>query len=103
VNRGEVWWVELPEQKRRPYLVITRNAVIPLLNRVLAVPATSTIRNIPTEVLLGIDDGLTKECALSFDNIETIPKWAFVDLITQLPAHKLDQVCRALALATECE
>jgi mRNA interferase MazF len=103
VNRGEIWWVELPEQKRRPYLVLTRNAAIPVLNRVLAVPATSTIRNIPTQVLLGADDGLPKECALSFDNIETIPKWAFVDLIAQLSPEKLDQVCNALALATECE
>jgi mRNA interferase MazF len=103
VNRGDIWWVELPEQKRRPYLVLTRNAAIPVLNRVLAVPATSTIRNIPTQVLLGLQEGLPKECALSFDNIETIPKWAFVDLITQLSSEKLNQVCYALALATECE
>ena len=103
MNRGEIWWVELPEHKRRPYLVLTRNAAIPVLNRVLAVPATATIRHIPTEVLLDGEDGLPKACALSFDNIETIPKWAFVDLITQLSGLKLDQVCRALALATECE
>jgi mRNA interferase MazF len=103
VNRGDIWWVELPEQKRRPYLVLTRNAAIPVLNRVLAVPATSTIRNIPTQVLLGLQEGLPKECALSFDNIETIPKWAFVDLISQLSSEKLNQVCYALALATECE
>lgn len=103
MNRGEIWWVELPEQKRRPYLVLTRNAAIAVLNRVLAVPATSTIRNIPTQVLLGLQEGLPKECALSFDNIETIPKWAFVDLITQLSSEKLNQVCYALALAIECE
>jgi mRNA interferase MazF len=103
VNRGEIWWVELPDQKRRPYLVLTRNAAIPVLNRVLAVPATSTIRHIPTQVLLGVEDGLSKECALSFDNIETIPKWAFVDLIAQLSSQKLNEVCQALALATECE
>jgi mRNA interferase MazF len=103
VNRGEIWWVELPEQKRRPYLVLTRNAAIPVLNRLLAVPATSTIRAIPTEVFLGPEDGMSKDCALSFDNIETIPKWAFVDLITQLSPQKLTQACQALAVATECE
>ena len=50
VNRGEVWWAEHPDAGRRPYLVLTRQAAIPVLNRVLAVPATRTVRGIPTEV-----------------------------------------------------
>ena len=37
----------------RPHLVLSRQAAIPFLNAVLAVPATRTIRGIATEVRLG--------------------------------------------------
>jgi mRNA interferase MazF len=50
VKRGEVWWYENPRAGHRPFLVLTRDAAIPVLNQVLAVPATRTIRGIPTEV-----------------------------------------------------
>jgi mRNA interferase MazF len=53
LKRGEVWWYEDPRARRRPFLILTREAAIPVLNQVLAVPATRTIRAIPTEVPLG--------------------------------------------------
>lgn len=102
VNRGDVWWVDLPDQKRRPYMVLTRNAAVGVLTRILAVPATSTIRNIASEVPLGPDDGMPKSCVLSFDNIETIPKWACTEFITSLSATRLHETCRALNIATDC-
>ena len=102
VNRGEVWWAEHPEAGRRPFLVLTRQAAIPVLDRVLAVPATRTIRDIPTELLLDEDDGMPERCALSFDNITTIPKALLTELITKLPMGKLEEVCRALRAATAC-
>ena len=71
VNRGEMWWYELPELGRRPGCILTRQAAIPVLNAVLIAPATSTIRDIPSEVRLGTDDGMPADCALSFDNLLT--------------------------------
>jgi len=102
VNRGEVWWAEHPEAGRRPYLVLTRQAAIPVLDRVLTVPATRTIRNIPTEVLLDEDDGMPDVCALSFDNITTMPKAFLTARICRLPVQKLEESCRALRGATAC-
>ena len=102
VNRGEVWWVEHPEAGRRPHLLLTRQAAVPVLNAHLAVPATRTIRGIPTEVRLGADDGMPADCALSFDNIAVIPSAHFVERITRLGADRLTEVCRALAIATGC-
>jgi mRNA interferase MazF len=102
VNRGEIWWAEHPEAGRRPYLVLTRQAAIPVLDRVLAVPATTTIRNIPTEVLLDEDDGMPKTCALSFDNITTMPKALLTARITRLSVENLEETCRALKAATGC-
>jgi mRNA interferase MazF len=102
VKRGEVWWVDDPEAGRRPHLLLTRDAAIPVLTSVLAVPATRTIRGIPTEVPLGPEDGMPAECALSLDNVTVLPKAFFTDRITALGPDRLARVCRALALATEC-
>lgn len=102
VNRGEIWWAEHPDAGRRPFLVLTRQAAIPVLQRVLAVPATRTIRNIPTELHLDEEDGMPATCALAFDNITTIPKAFLTERITKLPVEKLEEVCRALRAATAC-
>ena len=102
VARGEVWWVEHPEAGRRPFLVLTRQAAIPVLNAVLAVPATRTIRGIPTEVPIGRSDGMPVECALSLDNSTVVPKAFFRERITRLSVERLGDVCRALALAAGC-
>ena len=102
VARSEVWWVEHPELGRRPYLVLTRQSAIPVLNAVLAAPATRTIRELPTEVVLDQSDGMPSECALSLDNLTSVPQELFRDRITRLSVGRMTEVCRALALATGC-
>jgi mRNA-degrading endonuclease toxin of MazEF toxin-antitoxin module len=73
-----------------------------VLNAVLAVPATRTIRKIPTEVLLDANDGMPEECALSFDNLTLVPKDLFHTRITRLTVERMGEVCRALTLASGC-
>ena len=102
VNRGEVWWAEHPEAGRRPFFVLTREAAIPVLQRVLAVPATRTVRGLPTEVVLGEDDGMPQRCALSFDNVTTMPKGVFTERICRLGLERLVEVCGALRAASGC-
>ena len=75
---------------------------IPVLQRVLAVPATRTIRGIPTEVVLDQDDGMPQRSALSFDNVVTMPKSLFTERICRLGVDRLEQVCRALRTAAGC-
>ncbi len=103
VGRGEVWWAEEPDLGRRPCLVLTRQAAIPVLNRVTAVPATRTVRGIATEVLLDQDDGMPQVCALALDNIVSLPKEFFRTRITRLSLERMTEVCRALAPATGCD
>ena len=102
VARSEIWWVEHPDAGRRPFLVLTRQAAIPVLNALLAVPATRTIRQIPTEVVLDTGDGMPEECALSLDNLTLVPQELFRTRITRLSVERMSQVCRALALASGC-
>lgn len=103
MNRGEIWWAEHPDAGRRPFLVITRQAAIDVLNSVLCVPVTRTIRSIPTEVLLDADDGMPCECALTFDNVMTIPKALLVEKICRLRGERLVAACDALGIATGCD
>ena len=97
-----MWWVEHPDAGRRPFLILTRQAAIPILSSVLGVPATRTIRQIPTEVVLDRADGMPDECALSLDNLTTVPKELFRDRITRLSVARMNEVCRALSVTSGC-
>ena len=101
-HRGEVWWGELEAVGRRPFLVMTRSAAIPVLHTVLAAPVTRTVRNIPTELVLGPDDGMPTECAASFDNLRVVPKANLVDRLCTLDPIRLAEACRALRTAVDC-
>ena len=101
-RRGEVWWGEIEHVGRRPFLVMTRSAAIPVLHNLLAVPVTRTIRGIPTELPLSPDDGMPTECAASFDNLRVVPKAYLVERLTSLDSVRLAEACRALRAAVDC-
>lgn len=102
VARGDVWWSEDEQLGRRPVLVLSRSAVLPVLARPLVAPLTTRVRGLPTEVALDTDDGLPQACVISLDNVQPLAAALLVERITQLsPAHMM-AVCRALAVATGC-
>jgi mRNA interferase MazF len=101
-RRGEVWWGEIKGAGRRPFLVMTRSAAIPVLHSVLAAPITRTVRSIPTEVRLGVDDGMPSDCAASFDNLRVVPKAHLVDRVCSLDSIRMVEACRALRAAVDC-
>lgn len=103
MRRGEVWWVEIADEGRRPHLILTRDAAIPVLNAVIGVPATRSVRGIPTEVALGPDDGMPEACALALDTIRVIRKSFCTERICALRPALMDRVCQALSVATGCE
>ncbi|MGO9750297.1 MAG: type II toxin-antitoxin system PemK/MazF family toxin [Solirubrobacteraceae bacterium] len=102
MNRGEIWWYELPDSGRRPGCILTRQAAIPVLNSLLVAPATRTVRDIPTEVRLGPDDGMPTDCALSLDNVLPVPKVLMTERITRLSPAKMAELCNALNRAAAC-
>ncbi len=102
MNRGDVCWAELPDAGRRPVLVLTRSAAIPVLNKIFVVPLSTKIRGIPTEVALGPDDGLPKDCVASLDNLRRVYRSQLGELLTSLSGPKMHEVCGALAIATGC-
>lgn len=102
VHRGDVWWAEVPGDKRRPVLVLTRERFIPRLDSLLVAPVTTTVRGIPTEVAMGPADGLPRTCAANFDNVFTLSRQRFVQRIAALPADRLSEVCDAYRFAAGC-
>jgi len=102
VRRGEIRWAEHPEWPRRPALVLTRDEAIHHLSEIFVVLATTNIRNLPTDVELGPEEGMPRSCVLNADHTDTISKGCLGDLITTLLPGKLAEVCRALDRATGC-
>lgn len=101
MNRGEVrWYTFRPPDKRRPVLVLTRDSALDVLTGVTIAPITSTIRNIPTEVMLTpVEDGILTESAVNLDNLQTIPKANLGGLIAILSPDKMEAVERAICFA----
>jgi mRNA interferase MazF len=83
--------------KKRPVLILTRDSAIPVC--VTIAPITSTIRSIPTEVVLTEADGLPSTCAANFDNLQTVPKSNIGDRISHLTTRKKKETAPAIAFA----
>lgn len=101
-RRGEIWWADVPGDKVRPVLVLTRERFIPPLNAVLVAPVTSRVRDIPTEVPLSEADGLPQECAANFDNLFTLRRDRLRERIAVLPVGRWPEVCRSYRFAVGC-
>ncbi len=101
-HRGDIWWADIPGDTRRPVLILTRERFIPRLSAILVAPITTRVRAIPTEVLLGEDQGLPRACAANFDNVLTLAKSSLREWISRLDAERLAQACRAYRFAADC-
>ena len=100
MNRGDVcWYTFKAPDKKRPVLILTRDSAIAVLNSVTVAPITSTIRSIPTEVVLTEADGVPSTCAANFDNLQTVPKSHIGDRIARLTARKMKEAAAAVSFA----
>lgn len=104
VNRGEVWLYTFePPDKRRPVLVLARQRAIRLLRTVLVAPITSAIHGAPSEVQVGIEEGLKRPSAVSLDHVLAVDQQRLHHFVGTVGADKMAAVCRALLIATGCE
>jgi len=102
--RGEVWWCELAEVGRRPVVVLSRDAAIPRLRRTLIGPCTTTIRGIPSEVLLEpAEDPVPRTSVVNLDSVESVSLGTLVQRLGRLSDERMRQICRALEVAVACE
>jgi mRNA interferase MazF len=99
--QGEVWWAEA-EDKRRPVLIVTRNEAVPVLTWLVVAPVTRTVRDIPTEVVLGSEEGLPEPCAAAFDNLQPIRRPFLTQRVGRLDPSRRGELCRALSALADC-
>jgi mRNA interferase MazF len=104
IARGEIRLVRFPApDKARPVLVLTRDSATAYLARVTVAPLTSTIRGVPSEVMVGPDDGLKAPSAVNLHNVLTIAKEDLGRRVAQLGEDRMREVCRALGFALGCD
>lgn len=102
MRQGEIWWAEQPDEKPRPYIVLTRDEAIPVIHSVLVAPLTRRQRGIATELKLDERDGIPTESCANFDNIRTIRKAHLTRRAGILDAGRWLEVCAAIRAAIDC-
>ena len=104
IARGEIRLVRFPApDKARPVLVLTRDSATAYLSRITVAPITSTIRGVPSEVIVGPEDGLKAPSAVNLHNVLTVAKENLGRRVAQLGDDRMREVCRALGFALGCD
>ena len=102
MKHGEIRWYRFAgPDKERPVLILTRDSVLEYLGEVTVAPITSTIRDIPSEVVLSKADGMPRDCAVNRDHLQTVSKGKIGSFITSLPPAKMADVGRAIRFALD--
>jgi len=100
MQRGEVRWYKFSKpDKRRPVVILTRDSALEFLGEVTVAPVTSTVRDIPSEVLLTEADGMPQGCAVNLDHIQTVAKGKIGPVITTLSPRKMSELRTACLFA----
>ncbi len=103
-RRGELWWCEPADIGRRPVVVLSRDAAIPRLRRALIAPCTTTVRDLPSEVILEPgDDPIGRRSAMNLDSVESVSIAVLVERMGTLSGSRMREVCAALEVATDCD
>lgn len=102
VAQGDLWLLELPDEKRRPVLVVTRDSVLPVISIVLVAPVTSTLRGLPSCVPLDATHGLDHDSEATFDSLRPVPKSLLTVRLGELGPDARTIICGAMEAVADC-
>ena len=103
LSRGAVCLCQFPPpDKLRLVLILTRHSSIRNLSTVTVAPITSTIRDVASEVMLDVEDGMKTRCAVNLHNAITISQSRLGRRVAHLSETRMEQVCAALRFALGC-
>ena len=104
IARGDVRLYSFPSpDKKRPVVVLTRDSAISYLSTVTVAPITSSIRGVPSEVVLTEDDGMKAPCAVNLHNTITVSRDRLGKRVGRLSSVRMDAVCAALRFSLGCD
>ncbi|MBX3275241.1 MAG: type II toxin-antitoxin system PemK/MazF family toxin [Sandaracinaceae bacterium] len=100
LRRGEIRWHTFkPPDKRRPVLLLTRAETIDVLDPIMVAVITTTVRGIPTEVRLSVEEGMPAPSAIKLDHVTLVRRSDVGRLITTLDEERWPEVEQALLVA----
>jgi mRNA interferase MazF len=100
---GQVWWADVPGEKVRPVVVLTRATVAPLLLRVMVAPVTSTVRGLRSEIAVGAAEGVAANSVANLDNVQLLPVDRLIHRAGAISRERWTEVCDALGHAVACD
>lgn len=104
IARGDVRLYQFASpDKKRPVLVLTRDSAIAYLSSVTVAPVTSTIRDVPSEVVLSEEDGMKAPCAVNLHNTITVSQNRLGRRVAQLSSLRMGEICAALRFSLGCD
>lgn len=104
IARGDVRLYQFtPPDKSRPVVVLTRDSALAYLSTATVAPITSTIRGVPSEVILTEEDGMKAVCAVNLHNAVTVSQSRLGKRVAQLSWSRLREICTALSFSLECD
>jgi mRNA interferase MazF len=104
IARGDVRLYSFaPPDKKRPVVVLTRDSAIGYLSTLTVAPITSTIRGVPSEVLLREEDGMKTPCAVNLHNVVTVSQDRLGRRVAQLSSPRMNEICSALRFSLGCD
>ncbi len=104
IARGDVRLYSFASpDKKRPVVVLTRDSSISYLSTVSVAPITSTIRGVPSEVVLGEDDGMKAPCAVNLHNTITVSQGRLGKRVARLSGPRMTEICVALRFSLGCD
>ena len=92
-----------PPDKKRPVVVLTRDSALAYLGTATVAPITSTIRGVPSEVLLNEEDGMKAPCAVNLHNLVTVNQDRLGKRVAQLSTLRMQEICAALSFSLGCD
>ena len=101
-GNGEIWWAEVPNDKIRPVVVLTRLRVVSRLHSIVVAPVTSTARGLATEVAIGLVEGVRNGSVVSLDNTMLLHRSALGRKCGQVDAARWPEFCRAMHRMMGC-
>ena len=101
MNRGEIWWADLPDPwGRRLILLLSRSDAYSLLNIALVAPLTTRLRRGPTFVPLMPDvDDVPAASVVSLDHVQVVYQSLIDRFVTTLSPEKMTEVDHAIHVA----
>lgn len=104
IARGDVRLYQFAApDKKRPVVVLTRDSAVAYLSNVTVAPITSTIRGVPSEVVLNEEDGMKAPCVVNLHNAVTISQDRLGKRVAQLSSVRMGEICAALRFALGCD